>query len=96
MKLYIRRKLILGACVLTLYAAPSSSSFSKGDGPIVIGAVIAESGFMSQYDIPAWNAAKFAIQVSTTVSSRSCTPTPRDCWVGKSSSWFGTIGPTAS
>ena len=63
MKLYIRRKLILGACVLTLYAAPSSSSFSKGDGPIVIGAVIAESGFMSQYDIPAWNAAKFAIQV---------------------------------
>lgn len=32
------------------------------DDTIVIGAVVAESGFMSQYDIPAWTTAKFAIE----------------------------------
>ncbi|MBE2276742.1 MAG: ABC transporter substrate-binding protein [Rhodobacteraceae bacterium] len=50
-----------GFCVATSVLALSASLAWAEEDPIIIGAVVAESGFMSQYDIPAWTAAKFAI-----------------------------------
>lgn len=42
--------LLVSASVLTLTVTGAQAE----EKPIVIGAVVAESGFMSQYDIPAW------------------------------------------
>lgn len=50
-------RLWLGVSVVAL---AGGAAWAEED-PIIIGAVVAESGFMSQYDIPAWTAAKFAI-----------------------------------
>ncbi len=57
----LRKVALAGMSALGLCAV-STVSFAQDKDPIVIGAVIAESGFMAQYDLPAWTAAKFAVQ----------------------------------
>lgn len=51
--------LLLGGCTATT----NTSSGGDGEGdPIIIGAVIAETGFMNQYDIPAMATVEMAIE----------------------------------